>query len=104
MTRRDLVDAASVLAREVETLQILEGTIIGRIRISPRISWNGGRLSCHRTTLADSLVAGLPGRTLSSLVEHPAIGDLVIREAYGTRKGSLRVTVTNPTVPLSVLD
>lgn len=104
MTRRDLVDAAPGLAREVETLQILEGTIIGRIRISPRISWNGGRLSCHRTTLADSLVAGLPGRTLSSLVEHPAIGDLVIREAYGTRKGSLRVTVTNPTVPLSVLD
>lgn len=104
LARGDLSRMVPGLPKEVETLQMLEGGIVGRVRISSRVSWNGGRLSCHRTTLSESVINGLPGRRLSSVVDHPAIGHLVIREAYCTKTGSLRVMVTDPMVRLSDLD
>ncbi len=66
--------------------------------VAGEMHWQGSESACFEPALADSVVAALPGRPLSTLFEHPVMlgADPEILSAHQTGVGTTVIYASSP--------
>lgn len=88
------------LPKGIETLGIIEGVLLGRVRLSKTITWNSGRLLITRLALSETVILAANGRDISVLVDHPILRGLTIRETVVGENGRIRIHIAEQPAPM----
>lgn len=91
---RSLMYHGIPLAERIASVRVVEGRIVGGVRIADSISWNDGQLLLSRNPMPETMLAALPGRPVADLLRHPAMPpDTPITRAERGSDGRVRVNV-----------
>ena len=85
----------------IETIAIRSGRIVGRIRIGPRVSWNGGKIVAKGYALPQSALSASVGRSMASVIEAPLLEGYIIKKAWLTKDGSACFLVDSEDIPIA---
>lgn len=89
------------LPEGVETIIVKKGVVSGRVRLAPGTTWNGTTL-VHANGAPSAIAAGMKGRALAEIVDHPEIdARLIVENAKIDGRQALRITIKTLLEPLT---
>ena len=90
-----------LLPEGVETIIVKKGVVSGRVRLAHGTTWNGTTL-VHADGAPSTMAAGMKGRALADVVDHPEIDErLIVEAAKIDGRQALRITTKSLLEPLA---
>lgn len=84
--------------KNIETLEVKEGRISGKIRLGKNATWNAGILTIAQKSIPASIEHNMVGRQLTEIIEHPALTSAGKITSVSTKGGRIRIKADVPDV------
>lgn len=90
-TKTALGQKGCIVPENIETLEVKDGRIAGKIRIGKNATWNSGILTIAQKSLPVSIEHNMVGRRLTEIIEHPALASAGKITSVSTKSGRIRI-------------